>query len=142
MKKTCFISGHLDLSQEEFNNYYAEKIYKAIKENCNFVIGDARGADSYAQKLLSSYMSKEDSSLYDRVTIYHMKEKPRNNFGNFKTKGGFNDDEERDSQMTKDSTEDILWIRPPEQQKKKLGNKYNPHHISGTAKNMMRRQGF
>lgn len=132
MQKIYFVSGHLDITEDEFEKYYIQKINDAVSNNCAFVIGDARGTDSFAQKYLHSM-------AYDKVTIYHMCDKPRNNFGTFKTIGGFNDDDTRDTQMTRDSTNDILWIRPIEEQKKRLGKKYNPNHISGTQKNMIRR---
>jgi hypothetical protein len=139
MSKTYFISGHLDLSQEEFDANYKDRIVNAINNNSNFVIGESRGADSLGQKLLSVY-TKKDLSLYDRVTVYHMFDTPRNNFGNFITIGGFTSDEERDEAMTKASDEDILWMRDPKEQRKRLGAKYNPYHISGTTKNMLRRK--
>lgn len=134
MKKTYFISGHLDLTESEFNEHYISKIQYALNNNYNFVIGDARGADSLAQKYLLNTAQK-----HNIVTIYHMFEKPRNNYGNWKTIGGFKDDDTRDSQMTYDSDDDILWIRSIEEQKKRLGGKYNPSHINGTTKNAMRR---
>lgn len=135
MSKIYFISGHLDLTENEFTKYYISKIDTAIENDGNFIIGDARGADSFAQK----YLSSKGPHLANKVTIYHMFDKPRNNFGKFPTIGGFVDDNSRDSQMTKDSNEDILWIRPDDEQKKKLGSKYNPSYVNGTTKNMMRR---
>lgn len=135
-----FISGHLDLSEREFNENYKTKIHDAILSNDSFIVGDAKGADSFVQHILVKYMV-DDSTLYERVTVYHMFEKPRNNFGKFKTRGGFKSDDERDCQMTADSTHDILWVRSPEEQKKKIGKKYNPSYINGTTKNMMRRDG-
>jgi hypothetical protein len=137
---THFISGHLDLSEREFREHYSSRVYDAIANGDSFIVGDARGADSFAQHILAKCMV-EDSTLYDRVVVYHMFENPRNNFGRFKTKGGFQTDDERDCQMTADSTHDILWIRSPEEQKKKIGKKYNPSYINGTTKNMMRREG-
>jgi alkylated DNA repair dioxygenase AlkB len=45
--------------------------------------------------------------------------------------------------MTNASTSDIAWVRPQEEQKKRLkrlGNKFNPIHISGTLANLLRRK--
>lgn len=141
MSKIYFISGHLDLSQEEFDIHYKQKIVDAIHSTDNncFVVGDSRGADTLGQKLLA-YYCKNNQALYDRVIVYHMFQKPRNNVGAFKTIGGFQCDEDRDKAMIKASSEDILWIRSPEEQKKRLGAKYNPYHVSGTTKNMLRRE--
>jgi len=135
MSITQFISGHLDLSEKEFDDHYKTKIKNAIMNNDSFIVGDAKGADSIAQQFL-----KSNNISQEKVTVYHMFDEPRNNFGNFKTKGGFKNDDERDSQMTVDSNNDILWVRSEEEQKKRLGKKYNKSYINGTTKNMLRRQ--
>jgi len=139
MAKTYFISGHQDLTQEEFDLHYKQKILDAVKEKASFVVGDARGGDYFGQKWLS-YLCRKTPELHPRVTVYHMHNKPRNNLGKFQTKGGFVEDDERDEAMTNNSQEDILWVRSPEEQKKKLGPKYNPFHVSGTMKNKIRRE--
>lgn len=43
--------------------------------------------------------------------IDHVFASPRNNAG-FPTRGGFQSDVERDTQMTLDSDRDIAWVRP------------------------------
>ncbi|MGI0117510.1 hypothetical protein [Zooshikella sp. RANM57] len=115
-----FISGHLDLSETEFNVHYRPAIDQAIARNETFIMGDARGADVLAQQYL---LSKTDA-----VTVYHMHTTPRNNLG-FKTIGGFCTDSERDKHMTLASTHDIAWVRP--------GREH-----SGTQKNLNRRQKY
>lgn len=112
-----FISGHLDLTQEEFTKHYSKALYDGVKNGHTFVVGDAKGTDAMAQKFLSD--------LNASVTVYHMFTAPRNNCG-FKTIGGFKYDEERDFAMTKASDYDILWVRPGREK-------------SGTAKNAIRR---
>ena len=64
-----FISGHLDLSSQEFNLYYKEKIDEAIKNKSHFIVGDAKGTDSIAQSYLNSLQYKD-------VTVYNMFDKP------------------------------------------------------------------
>ncbi|OZG72196.1 hypothetical protein BTA51_17775 [Hahella sp. CCB-MM4] len=112
-----FISGHLDLSHDEFNEHYRPVIDIAIEQNQSFVVGDARGADTLAQQYLKGKTTA--------VTVYHMFSDPRNNVG-FNTKGGFQSDNERDKQMTLDSTQDIAWVRPGREK-------------SGTQRNLARR---
>jgi hypothetical protein len=132
---TYFISGHLDLTWDEFEKHYKEQIDTAInKENSKFIVGDAKGADLLSQKYLASLG-------INKVTIYHMHDKPRNIIDAYigNTIGEFKSDEERDSAMTRDSDYDILWIRPPEEQKKKYGKKYDPNRVTGTEKNKLRR---
>lgn len=112
-----FISGHLDLTQAEFEEYYRYKIDNALEKNQGFVVGDAKGADTFAQQYLFGKTKA--------VVVYHMFESPRNNAG-FPTRGGFQSDKERDEQMTRDSHQDIAWVKP--------GRKK-----SGTQKNLNRR---
>lgn len=128
-----FISGHLDITDGEFREYYIPKIDQAIAmPDAKFVIGDARGIDSMAQKYLK-YKNITD------VTVYHLYEKPRNNCG-FPCKGKYMSDESRDNAMTTSSDQDIAWVRPVEEQKKLYGKKYRHKRISGTEKNLNRRQ--
>ncbi|BAY29693.1 hypothetical protein NIES2107_15370 [Nostoc carneum NIES-2107] len=98
-----FISGHLDLTQAEFEMYYRPLIDRAIAQNECFIVGDAKGADTLAQQYL---VEKTEA-----VIVYHMFTSPRNNAG-FPTRGGFHSDIERDTQMTLDSDQDIAWVRP------------------------------
>ncbi len=118
MGKVYFISGHLDLTDDEFNCQYKKLIDAALIEKSSFVVGDARGADTLAQKYL---LNKTNL-----VIVYHMFESPRNNLG-FITKGGFQSDSSRDKQMTMDSDIDICWIRKGREK-------------SGTAMNQLRRK--
>lgn len=115
--QTYFISGHLDLSELEFNEHYRPQIDAALQQSGCFVVGDARGADALAQRYLLGKTSQ--------VTVYHMFTSPRNNEG-FITRGGFQSDNERDKQMTVNSTIDIAWVRPGREK-------------SGTMRNLARR---
>jgi hypothetical protein len=112
-----FISGHLDLTQEEFQTHYVPLLREAISMGDSFIVGDARGTDAMAQEFLAK--------LSASVIVYHMFELPRNNCG-FEVIGGFRTDQERDEAMTKNSDADIAWIRPGREK-------------SGTAKNLLRR---
>lgn len=132
-KKIYFISGHGDVTHEEFNKRYKPQINKAIKKGAKFIVGDFRGADTMAIDYLywlGSYSG--DLEYYipaEDITVYHMFESPRCRVYNFKTAGGFKSDEDRDSEMTRVSHEDILWIREGREK-------------SGTAKNKARRDKF
>jgi hypothetical protein len=115
---THFVSGHLNLSEAEFDEYYRPAIDEALARGDSFIVGDARGTDTMTQNYL---LGKTD-----RVVVYHMFTHPRNNAG-FKTIGGFETDEERDAHMTSDSDGDIAWVRPGREK-------------SGTQKNLDRRK--
>jgi len=116
-----FISGHRNITEEEFRDKYISKINYVLENDANssFVIGDYYGVDIMAQTYLV------EAHLADRVTVYHMFDKPRNLAkGIIKTVGGFKSDEERDSAMTNNSDFDILYI---------------DHSPSGTEQNLLRR---
>jgi hypothetical protein len=106
-KVVNFISGHLDITQAEFDMHYCPLIDRAIAQNECFVVGDARGADTLIQQYLWGGTKA--------VIVYHMFTSPRNNPG-FSTRGGFQSDVERDTQMTLDSDRDIAWVRPGREQ--------------------------
>lgn len=116
----AFVSGHLTLSSDEFDQHYLRPIREAMVRGDKFVVGDARGTDAMVQEYLYR-VGVED------VTVYHMFDKPRNNKYHFPTKGGFQSDDERDAAMTADSDYDIAWVREGRSQ-------------SGTAKNLARRK--
>lgn len=123
MTKTVFISGHLDLTAEEFKEHYAPLIDAALERGDSFVIGDAfSGADRLAQMHLSA------KPVPLKVAIYHMLEKPRYLVdGSFEVVGGFASDNSRDKAMTLASDYDIAWVRPGRE-------------ASGTARNIERRK--
>lgn len=120
---TYFISGHRDLTVEEFESNYAPIIIKALSLDSNFVVGDYEGCDIMAQNYLVNTLNVSP----EKIKVFHMFTSPRNiNPKITQTVGGFTTDVERDSAMTKHSDYDIAFIRP---------NKYN----SGTAQNILRR---
>ena len=116
---TYFISGHLDLSMDEFREHYAPRLDAAVAEDAAFVVGDAKGCDFMAQLYLWDARAL-------RVQVFHMRAAPRNNVGGFPMVGGFTTDADRDSAMSAASDEDIGWVRPGRER-------------SGTAANLARR---
>jgi len=136
MSKIYFISGHGDLTRGEFNEHYVKKINDAMSEDANFIIGDSFGCDFMAQKYLFK-ISKTNPDIHKNVTIYYKEEEPQMNLGNFRSIKI--SDEDLDEFMTNSSTSDILWIRPENRQKTKLGNRYNVYHLNRPVKNMLRR---
>jgi len=114
----AYVSGHLDLSEDEFRDHYVPQIDAACAAGCCFVVGDARGADLLFQRHAHA------RGLV--VTVFHMFERPRHNVGEFAVVGGFASDTERDEAMTAASSHDIAWVRPGRER-------------SGTAKNLLRR---
>lgn len=112
-----FVSGHLDVTQAEFDEHYAPRLNAAIQAGDAFVVGDAKGLDAMAQAYLDSRA---------KVTVFHMYEAPRHARTGFRTVGGFTSDRLRDEAMTAASDADIAWVRPGREK-------------SGTNKNLKRR---
>lgn len=128
MAARVFVSGHLDLTPEEFQEHYLPRLLQEVQAGSTFVVGDAPGADRMALAFLTGKAP---------VTVYHMFDTPR--VTSTLTRGGFTTDAERDEAMTAASDRDVLWIRPEEETKRRLGKKYRPGRISGTEKNQIRR---
>lgn len=122
---TYFISGHRNITEEEFDFNYKPAIEFALYEtpNAKFVVGDYYGVDIMAQNYLIDVLGINP----DKVTVYHMFDEPRNKNPKItKTKGGFTSDEERDAAMTNASSKDIAFVR-------------DNTKISGTGSNILRR---
>lgn len=125
LEATYFISGHRDITELEFEINYKNVIDNLLEENpyAYFVVGDYHGADIMAQNYLMDVKELDP----DRITVYHIGDKPRNvNDKIIQTKGGFKTDEERDAEMTKNSRHDIAFVR-------------DHTKLSGTAQNILRR---
>ena len=116
---TYFVSGHLDLTLDEFREHYAPRLDAALAADASFVVGDARGCDLMTQLYLRDARAQ-------RVQVFHMLTAPRHNVSGFPTVGGFPSDGERDRAMTAASDADIAWVRPG-------------RTTSGTAANLARR---
>ena len=81
-----FISGHRDLTQEEFDANYVPAIEEAIDngqttwEDCEFIVGDCKGCDQMAAEYIAKYI-EENMDDWDCVpctlTIHHMFSEPR-----------------------------------------------------------------
>lgn len=129
-----FISGHRDLSYEDFEKYYIPKIREVLEKDpyARFVVGDCNGVDKYAMDYIYNKTNR-------RFTIYHMFKSPRNIPEDYEppttidcqvsTISGFKSDEERDAAMTRDSDFDIAFVKD---------NRWN----SGTAQNIKRRHSI
>jgi hypothetical protein len=114
-----FVSGHLDLTEEEFEEHYVPELTLWLNRHAVFVVGDANGADKMAQWWLF-YRSAS-------VEVFHMFDEPRNFAGDAFTKcGGYKSDSARDRAMTRLSDYDVAWVRPGREK-------------SGTARNLARR---
>ena len=112
---TYFISGHRDLTQEEFDKHYAPILEKVLKEdwNCDFVIGDWVGCDKMALEFILSqpyYYNSIEIFYVDKVRIRPFGEHISNFERLYVVSRSTYDD--CDESMTKFSDFDIAWIRP------------------------------
>lgn len=124
---TYFISGHRDITQEEFEKNYGSIIKNIVDNNSpasiRFIMGDYYGVDIMAQNYLIDSLNFPPY----RISVYHMFDKPRNIHPKIENRvGGFSNDEERDAAMTRDSHIDIAFVR-------------DHLKLSGTAMNILRR---
>lgn len=137
--KTYFISGHRNISEENFDKYYARDLsliegkYQYDKAHAmrnkttyiepHYVLGDYEGVDTMAQNFLSYALNVDPH----RITIYYMGNTPMNCADEkYNRKFGFLTDNERDEAMTNDSDEDIAYIT-------------DETKWSGTGQNILRR---
>lgn len=141
-----FVSGHRDLSYEDFQKYYVPVLVNVLVDDGypTFVVGDCNGVDKFAMDYIYNNMRK------GKLHIYHMFDSPRNtpegfigenniidkynwtyikDFLEIKFIGGFKSDIERDSAMTRNSDYDIAFVKD---------NRWN----SGTAQNIKRRHSI
>jgi hypothetical protein len=118
--KIAFISGHRDITEDEFKKHYQPKIADALLDNCTFVVGDCEGVDIMAQEYL-------ESLSMDKVMVFHIGDEPMNFVESLQKTGGFRSDVDRDFAMTLISDFDLCWIREGKER-------------SGTAQNIFRRE--
>lgn len=119
-QKVAMISGHTDLTKQQFDKYYVPEIDKYIKKGYSFLVGGASGCDTFAQNYLSQ--------LPVEVTVCDKGDQNNCLFpDNFYHINGFASYPERDNYMTQHSSVDIAWI-------------YYGSAGSGTCANLLRRK--
>lgn len=61
---TYFISGHLNLTQDEFNVYYVPQIEKALMESSSkFIFADCEGSDTFTYLYFLELYKKRQNDL-------------------------------------------------------------------------------
>lgn len=138
IKANIFISGHRDLTREEFKTYYCHVIDAYInwiniesnlgKKQVTFYVGDCEGCDRFAIEYLVGKLNRNI-----KLVICSLKEKFDGQINydlcindNISVIKEFNTHEERDCYMTEQTEYDVLWVRE---------GKWS----SGTAQNYVRR---
>ena len=72
---TYFISGHRDITPEEFEKFYVPAIVDVIDtcnnnyDDCEFVVGDCRGCDEMAANFIANYI-KENTDDTECPSMY------------------------------------------------------------------------
>lgn len=124
---TYFISGHRNLTENEFEFYYTPILSDIIANNpdAHFVVGDSCGCDIMAQNYLINVLGVNPAN----ITVYCIDTPDNINPEIIYLKTEFKTHDEKDAAMTKASTEDIAFVR-------------NWKEISGTAQNILRRYSF
>lgn len=99
-----YIFGNGNISFTDYKIYYEQILNRYLNnENVSFIVCDFKGVDTLTMEVLKC------SS--DKVSIYHVSDKPRYLPDKFKTKvsnwkilGGFENDEQRDLEAIKNCT--------------------------------------
>lgn len=66
---TYFISGHRDITPEEFEKFYVPAIVDVIDtcndnyDDCEFVVGDCRGCDEMAANFIANYIKENTDDV-------------------------------------------------------------------------------
>lgn len=118
-----FISGHRDLTPSEFELYYIPAINNAIKydQHARFVLGNFKGCDI----MTLEYLEEIDFDP-SRIRIYCVYDIYVSEYVERIRKKTLDTHDLADSEMTKDSDTDIVFVRPGKEN-------------SFTAKNILRR---
>lgn len=141
-KYNVFISGHRDITNEEFDKYYIKQIQGYVNwlktdhsnffndKSLIFYVGDCDGCDCIAINYIINEILPLDNNIKLVICTcdFNFDGKQTYNFNNSNISiiGGFKSHEERDSYMTKSTDADLLWIRQ---------GKWD----SGTAQNYVKR---
>lgn len=163
--RVAFISGHIDISQEQFNTHYASRLNDAIAASDSFIVSSSRGVDTLALNyLLAANVPKENITVYLNTPL--PPEDPPKGRKATKASGpnqtnrrdptpeliqrftdlGVNirmvsgDHERRDTVMTRESDYDVLWVRSEEESREVYGRKWRKGRVSGTERNRLRRE--
>ena len=118
--KTVMVSGHTDLTEDEFNKYYKPRLDEYIKQGCSFIVGGASGCDEMTQKYLANI--EADVTVYDKGNQHNV------HSNRYKHVNGFESYPLRDKTMTENSDLDLAFPRQ------------NGGAGSGTWANILRRK--
>lgn len=161
--KIALISGHTDLSTDDFERHYIPQLDTALSAGHQFVLGDATGVDTQAlQYLLSPPVRQKHPDIASRITVL-----PSRNYNvtKFKDMGlkvvpphdprlkvertigvvsktGKDSRRwhhiQRDANMTDMSDYDILYVRTDDESRALYGDRWKPR-VSATEMNRQRR---
>lgn len=139
-KRVVFISGHCNLSNLEFEEFYKSQLDALLSNPVPIVIGNAYGCDTISFEYLI-----KNQYPHHLITVYHygtgvpISYYPKT----IKTISNFTSYTKRDAAMTLASTEDLLWVRPEEQTKALIesqGKTFSAKRKTGTELNRLRRK--
>ena len=139
MGRTAFISGHTDLTNEEFVKHYVPQLKNALEENDNFLTAYAFGADvKSVDWLLRNGIDPKKITVYLLDKYIHKLKTLQELHVNVET--GFGTHLKRDEKLTEDSDYDITWLRSIEDSKHMYGTDWSKGSVSATEKNILRRE--
>ena len=121
-----FVSGHRDLTMEEFDRHYVYQLDRVLADDpyAEFVVGDWEGCDTIFVKYMEEYYTDVRIHIF-YVFSSRIKEGEFNEYRFHECKSY----DDCDASMTRHSNFDITWVRPGKED-------------SHTAKNIKRRYGL
>jgi hypothetical protein len=132
--RIVFISGHCNLSSKEFQDHYIPRLDELLLHPVPIVVGNAYGADTKSFEYLT-----ENNYPANLIIVYHHGTGKQKYPKDIQIVSNFTSYTKRDAAMTFASTEELLWVRPDEESKILLGEKFDPKRKSGTELNRLRR---
>ena len=107
-ERVVFVSGHLDVTADEFAAHYPPVLASMINEGVrSFILGGGCGVDAMAQ----DWLARHPKSGQLHITVYDKKLENNVRFSGVHHCNGFTSYPARDEIMTERSTEDLAFIR-------------------------------
>lgn len=144
----AFVSGHMNITPDQFQTHYLPRIQDALSQGHQFVIGDAKGLDG----LVLDYLLAQECAYPDireSITVHVSRPYQVEKYQSLGVKTISNAEKHdkknprarhlnRDAGMTRSSDYDILWVRSEAEDRILFGEKWRPR-ISATEMNRRRR---
>lgn len=144
----AFVSGHMDVTPEQFKMHYIPRLNDALSQGHQFIIGDAKGLDGMALDYLLA-QTADYPNVRENITVHVSRPYQVGKYQSMGVKTICNAERynkkdprarhlNRDAGMTRASNYDILWVRSEPEARILYGEKWRPR-VSATELNRRER---